>query len=118
MLSHDVVVDDEWSITSTILQETIKQLEVICGILLSDLSWMICEDQQSWLARLLFSPEKKIVGKKDGFHCFCCCKPTISHRMMNRFMDQIIDWVKKNIKVTKRNGYISLLYSVIRLEQN
>ena len=49
------------------------------------------EDQQSWLARLQFSPEKNNFRKKDGFHSCCCCNAITSHRMMDHFMNEIID---------------------------
>ena len=38
--------------------------------------------------QVLFSPERKTLGKKAGFYCFCCCNPTNSHRIMDHFMNE------------------------------
>ena len=43
----DVVVNNGWSIPSAFLQQTVKQVEVIQEVVLSEvvyLSWMTCED--------------------------------------------------------------------------
>ena len=37
-LLDDIVVDDEWSIPSTFLQQTVKLLEVICKVVLPEVS--------------------------------------------------------------------------------
>ena len=42
------------------------------------------DDQQHWVSRRIAFYRKKTVGKKNKFHCFCCCNPAISHRMMDR----------------------------------
>ena len=31
--------------------------------------------------------------KEDGFHCFCRCNPVISHKIMDHFMNEIIDGI-------------------------
>ena len=77
-----------------------------------------------------FLLKKKETRKKDEFHCFCYCNPTISHRMLDYFMNEIIDEIlqfweffylsqnvshpdlfklvspeKHEVVVPKRNGY-------------
>ena len=37
-LLDDIIVDDEWSIPSTFLQQTVKQIEVIRKVVLSEVS--------------------------------------------------------------------------------
>ena len=49
-------------------------------VLLKSLSHQNQKDQ------LQFSPEKGLL-QKDGFHLFSCCHSTISHEMMDNFME-------------------------------
>ena len=31
----------------------------------------------------------RYLQEKDEFHCFCCLKPAVSHRMMDHFMNSM-----------------------------
>ena len=51
------------------------------------------------------------VEKKNEFHCFCCCHPTVSHRVMDHFYGII------NSSILHTNGFSSVpnLYLFLQL---
>ena len=60
---------------------------------------------------VVFSRKKKALGKKDGHHCFCCCKPTISHRVIDHFIGEIINVILHFCK------FFNLFQNFSRLDQ-
>ena len=43
--------------------------------------------------RSLFWGLSAFSRKENGFHCFCVCSPAISHKIMDHFMNEIIDGI-------------------------
>ena len=89
-LLEDVVVG--WSITLTFIRQTVKQLEVIWKVVLSDISklndWGRWEQWSSSVELLAgFSQSKKMDFTVSVF----VADPGISNRMMDHFMNEIID---------------------------
>ena len=88
-LLEDIVVG--WSITSTFIQQTVKQLEVIWKLVLSDIyqlnglgRWEQWRSSVELLASFLHR-------EKMDFSVFVLvANPAISHRMVDHFMNEII----------------------------
>ena len=87
---EDIVVG--WRITWTFIQQTVKQLEVIWKVVLADLSklnglgrW---EQWRSSVELLASFPHRK---KVDFTVFIFVANPPILHRMMDHFINEIID---------------------------
>ena len=72
------------------LQQTFKQLEVIWKVVLSEISKL--NDLGKWEQWKSSVELDSFLQEEDGFHCFCCSNPVI-YRMMDHFMNEIIDGI-------------------------
>ena len=79
-----------------ILQETARQHEVIWKVVLSEVSKL----NDLWAVKIgvkiIGNSREKLASflkKKYDFYCFCCCNPALSHRMIDHFMNELIDGI-------------------------